>query len=60
MAKLITKASQIDFTLDDIPTMPLPTEALMVRPLHYAVDYVINPHMADQVGNVDKIEAINE
>lgn len=32
----------------------------MVRPLHYSVDYVINPHMANQVGKVDKIEANNE
>ncbi|MDZ7658189.1 dimethylarginine dimethylaminohydrolase family protein [Fodinibius sp.] len=60
MAQVITSADQIDFTVDDRPSMPLPTEVLMVRPLHYSVDYVINPHMADQVGKVDKIEANNE
>lgn len=60
MAQVITSADQIDFSVSDIPSMPLPTQALMVRPLHYAVDYVINPHMADQVGKVDKIEANNE
>ncbi len=60
MAQVITSADQIDFTVDERPSMPLPTEVLMVRPLHYSVEYVINPHMADQVGKVDKIEANNE
>lgn len=60
MAQVITSADQIDFTVEERPSMPLPTEVLMVRPLHYSVDYVINPHMADQVGKVDKIEANNE
>lgn len=60
MAQIYTSADQIDFTIEDIPSMPLPTDVLMVRPLHYSVDYVINPHMADQVGKVDKIEANNE
>lgn len=60
MAQLITSAEQLDFTINDLPNMPLPEEVLMVRPLHYSVDYVINPHMADQVGKVDTIEAQNE
>lgn len=60
MAQLITSVEQLDFSIDDIPSMPLPTNVLMVRPLHYTVDYVINPHMADQIGKVDKIEAHNE
>lgn len=60
MAQIYTSADQIDFSIEDIPSMPLPTDVLMVRPLHYSVDYVINPHMADQVGKVDKIEANNE
>lgn len=60
MSKVITSADQLDFTIDDISSMPLPTEVLMVRPLHYSVEYVINPHMADQVGQVDKLEANNE
>lgn len=60
MAQVITSADQINFSMQDVSTMPLPTEVLMVRPLHYSVDYVINPHMADQVGKVDKNEAHNE
>lgn len=60
MAQVITSANQLDFTTDDLQSMPLPSEVLMVRPLHYSVEYVINPHMADQVGKVDTIEAQNE
>lgn len=60
MAQVLTSADQIDFSVGDIPSMPLPTDVLMVRPLHYSVDYIINPHMADHVGSVDSIEANNE
>lgn len=60
MGQIITSSDQIDFTIDEIPAMPLPKKALMVRPLHYSVQYVINPHMDDQVGKVDKMEANNE
>jgi N-dimethylarginine dimethylaminohydrolase len=60
MAQVLTSADQIDFSVEDISSMPLPTDVLMVRPLHYSVDYVINPHMTDNVGQVDKIEANNE
>ncbi len=60
MAQIITSADKLDFTIDDIPSMPLPGEVLMVRPLHYSVDYVINPHMSDHVGNVDHVKANNE
>ncbi len=60
MAQVITSTDQLNFTLDEVPSMPLPNEVLMVRPLHYSVEYVINPHMADQVGKVDVIEAQNE
>ena len=60
MAQLISSAEELDFTINGLPDMPLPDEVLMVRPLHYSVDYVINPHMADQVGKVDTIEAQNE
>jgi len=60
MAQLISSAEQLDFSIEDIPAMPMPAEVLMVRPLHYSVEYVINPHMANQVGKVDNTEAHNE
>lgn len=37
--------------------MDKPKKVLMVRPTHFSVDYVINPHMKGQVGNVDKSAA---
>ena len=60
MSHVVQSNGQLDFTLDDIPRMPLPKKAMMVTPTHYSVEYVINPHMKNQVGNVDKIEARNE
>ncbi len=60
MPKVITSVDQIDFSLDDIGTMPLPKDALMVTPKYFSVDYVINPHMTENVGRVDKMEAQNE
>lgn len=60
MAQVITSADQVEFTINDIPSMPLPSDVLLVRPLHYSIDYVINPHMNDQVGKVDKIKANSE
>lgn len=40
--------------------MPVPGEALMVTPEHFAVEYVINPHMEGHVGSVDKARAWSE
>lgn len=60
MAKVITTADQLDFTINDIPKMPLPRQVLMVKPTYFSVDYVINPHMVRNVGKVDKIEARNQ
>ncbi|WP_372638826.1 dimethylarginine dimethylaminohydrolase family protein [Fodinibius sp.] len=61
MAQLITSVDQLNASsINDLPSMPLPTKVLMVRPLHYSVDYVINPHMADQVGRVNTTEAQRE
>lgn len=60
MAQIVTSADKLDFTIDDIASMPLPGEVLMVRPLHYSVDYIINPHMSEHVGKVNHAEAHNE
>lgn len=60
VSKIITSVSELDFNLAEIPTMPLPKNALMVTPEHFTVEYVINPHMQGHVGNVDKAKAIEE
>ncbi len=60
MPDVITTADQLHFSLADIPKMPLPGHAVMVKPTYFSVEYVINPHMADNVGMVDKMEAQTE
>lgn len=46
-------ASQIDFTVNDCPSLPRPGRVLLTSPAHFDVEYVINPHMADNIGTVD-------
>lgn len=57
MSTLITKTEQLKPALDDADPMPVPTDALMVTPEHFSVDYIINPHMAGNIGTVDKKKA---
>lgn len=57
MGSLYTKAEEIDFTAADCKAVPRPGRVLMTSPAHYEVAYVINPHMAAHVGEVDEAEA---
>jgi N-dimethylarginine dimethylaminohydrolase len=57
MIKTYTSASDIDFSVDELPSLPRPGRVLMTKPTHFDVKYVINPHMADHVGEVDRQEA---
>ncbi len=57
---IYSSADQIDFKLEDLSSMPPPNRVLMVEPTYFDVEYVINPHMADQIGMVDTIQAYNE
>lgn len=56
-AKVITSVDQLEFSITDIPSLPLPKQVLMVEPTHYSVEYVINPHMEKNVGQVDPVKA---
>ncbi len=47
------KASAVDFDLTTLAQIPLPTRVLFVRPTHFEVAYVINPHMAAHLGTVE-------
>ncbi|WP_412067468.1 dimethylarginine dimethylaminohydrolase family protein [Rubrivirga sp. IMCC43871] len=40
-------------SVDALPSIPLPGRVLMTTPDHFRVEYVINPHMAGNVGDVD-------
>ena len=57
---LYRKHEDIDFEITDQATFPLPEKVLMVEPTYYDVQYVINPHMIEHVGKVDKEAAYRQ
>ncbi len=50
-------ASDVDFDLSALAVMDVPRRVLMTSPEHFGVRYVINPHMAGNVGTVDSSRA---
>ncbi len=60
MNRIISNASEIDFSIKELPEMPQPARVLMVKPTYFDVEYVINPHMKGFIGGVDKMQAQNE
>jgi N-dimethylarginine dimethylaminohydrolase len=60
MPNVFTSVDQPDLKVTDLPAMRVPKEVLMVTPKYFSVEYVINPHMAQNVGAVNKLEARNE
>lgn len=60
MAQVITSVEQLNFNLADLSGMPLPQKVLLVKPTHFSVQYVINPHMEGNIGEVDKLAALDE
>lgn len=60
MTHIYQKPEQIDFTVKELPAMPAPSKVLMVKPSYFDVEYVINPHMNNQIGEVDSMQAMNE
>lgn len=60
MSTVITSVEQINFKRSDLKPMPVPDQVMMVKPTYFDVEYVINPHMNDQIGNVDTMQAENE
>lgn len=57
-----TTASQVRQDMDKLTAgnMVYPRRMFMVRPTFFSVDYVINPHMAGNVGTVNKEKAMNQ
>ncbi len=49
--------AEIDFALEGLPAMPRPRRVLLAAPDFFDVQYVINPHMEGQIGQVDRAEA---
>ena len=50
----------LDFKLSDLATLPLPRHVLMTSPEHFEVEYVINPHMVGNIGDVDQPAAMKQ
>ena len=45
---------ELDVDLKDVPTLPRPNRVVLTTPTHFDVEYVINPHMSENVGAVNK------
>ncbi len=43
----------LDIHLDALPALPRPSRVVLTTPTHFDVEYVINPHMSDNVGTVN-------
>ena len=44
----------LDVQLKDLPSLPRPNRVVLTTPTHFDVEYVINPHMSENVGAVNK------
>ncbi|WP_103026637.1 dimethylarginine dimethylaminohydrolase family protein [Salinibacter altiplanensis] len=44
----------LDFRLDEISSLPRPRRVVLTTPTHFDVEYVINPHMSENMGSVNK------
>lgn len=60
MTKVISNISELDFKIADLAPMPAPRKVLLVKPTFFDVEYVINPHMKGNIGDVDKLAALDE
>ena len=57
---IIQHRSELNFSLQDLEPMQTPGRVLMVRPTYFDIEYVINPHMVGNIGQVDKDQAMKE
>lgn len=52
-----TRLSDVNFGPDDLDAMPAADRLVMTTPDHFEIRYVINPHMAGNIGSVDTRKA---
>lgn len=50
----------LDVSLVDLPSIPRPDRVVLTTPTHFDVEYVINPHMSNNVGSVDQDVAFQQ
>lgn len=52
-AHVIDEVSALDFELENLPHRPPEVRVLMADPAYFDVQYIINPHMAGNIGSVN-------
>lgn len=50
----------LDFRFSECPVLPRPNRVVLTTPTHFDVEYVINPHMSENVGSVNKEVAFQQ
>ncbi|MFB6098585.1 MAG: dimethylarginine dimethylaminohydrolase family protein [Salinibacter sp.] len=45
---------ELDLRLNQLPSLPRPNRVVLTTPTHFEVEYVINPHMSENVGAVNQ------
>jgi N-dimethylarginine dimethylaminohydrolase len=56
-ATVYEQAETVPFSPSDVPAQPLPSRVLLTTPEAFEVRYVLNPHMQDHLGAVDRAAA---
>jgi N-dimethylarginine dimethylaminohydrolase len=55
-----TSRNNLDFRFTNLPSLPRPNRVVLTTPTHFDVKYVINPHMSENVGTVNKEVAFQQ
>lgn len=55
-----TSTDALDFRIADRPFLPRPNRVVLTTPTHFDVEYVINPHMSENVGTVNRDVAFQQ
>lgn len=50
----------LDFSLENVPPLPRPNRVVLTTPTYFEVEYVINPHMSENVGAVNRQVAFQQ
>ncbi len=57
---VVQSATDISFDISDLRPVPVPGKILMTSPQYFSVEYVINPHMAGNIGTVNFKNAVHQ
>lgn len=53
-------ADALDISVTDLPSIPRPDRVVLTTPTYFDVEYVINPHMSENVGTVNQDVAFQQ